>query len=303
LCGGAYLLVVSQASRQMSKTFRRKMIFGAQHARFRLVKSLRSSEFMHDPHLPAEALTSFANQFLQKLGCSPSVAQKVAEHLVDADLCGVYSHGVFRLTQYAEQARYGRFDPSGEPDLTSADGGGSLVVGNRGLAFLQCVSRRLSLLKKPNPTAPPLWVLQMFITQGGSAHLPTMPRMRDVWQSYWVAEGGKTGSRLRPTAAPRVCCQSILMRLESRVAPMDQLSWILQPLPVLGERSMRLNQLARVSALTQVDTQQTTLMAISTAEPCSRWQSQRLWHGPFGGASGRAVFGELWTIELDLCLH
>ncbi|MCP5081396.1 MAG: Ldh family oxidoreductase [Alphaproteobacteria bacterium] len=91
--------------------------------------------FESDHRFPADALTRFASRFLSGIGCAPAIATEVAEHLVDADLCGVYSHGIFRLTQYADDAKAGRFKPSGEPYLTSAEGGAPLVLGKEGFGI------------------------------------------------------------------------------------------------------------------------------------------------------------------------
>ncbi len=91
--------------------------------------------FETDHRFPADALTQFASRFLSGIGCSPAIAAEVAEHLVDADLCGVYSHGLFRLTQYANDAEAGRFKPSGAPHLTSAEGGAPLVLGQGGFGI------------------------------------------------------------------------------------------------------------------------------------------------------------------------
>lgn len=88
-----------------------------------------------DPLIPARALTRFGRGVMQALGCQPAIAQEIAEHLVDADLCGVYSHGVFRLDWYAERAQAGRFVPGAEPRLRRAEGGAELVDGGNGLGM------------------------------------------------------------------------------------------------------------------------------------------------------------------------
>ncbi len=85
--------------------------------------------------IPAEPLTRFATHFLLALGCTPAAAAEIAGHLVDADLCGVATHGVYRLTQYAEHAREGRIVPAGEPVLRQAEGGAPLVDGGNGLGI------------------------------------------------------------------------------------------------------------------------------------------------------------------------
>ncbi|MHC8510390.1 MAG: Ldh family oxidoreductase [Rhodospirillales bacterium] len=72
----------------------------------------------------AGALTDFAASVLRAMGCTDETARDVAEHLAESDLCGAPSHGIFRLTQYAEMAREGLFDPAGTPVETRAEGGG-----------------------------------------------------------------------------------------------------------------------------------------------------------------------------------
>ena len=88
-----------------------------------------------DPHVSAAALTTFGTRFLTAMGCAPTVAVEVAEHLVEADLAGVYSHGIFRLSQYADNARTGIFAPEGEAVLSEAEGGGPLVNGGNGFGI------------------------------------------------------------------------------------------------------------------------------------------------------------------------
>jgi len=88
-----------------------------------------------DPRLPADALTRFGTQVLSRIGCTDAIAAEIAAHLVEADLCGVYSHGVFRLVQYADDASNGVFVPGAEPVLTTAAGGGALVDGCNGLGM------------------------------------------------------------------------------------------------------------------------------------------------------------------------
>jgi uncharacterized oxidoreductase len=75
----------------------------------------------------AERLTEFARACLSATGCTETIAGEMAAHLVDADLCGVHSHGTVRLPQYAEQATAGEFDASVSPVPTNAEGGAPAV--------------------------------------------------------------------------------------------------------------------------------------------------------------------------------
>jgi hydroxycarboxylate dehydrogenase B len=88
-----------------------------------------------DPRVDARSLGTFGSAVMRALGASPSLATEIAEHLVDADLCGVYSHGVFRLDWYAQRHAEGRFDASAEPRLGHADGGAELVDGGNNLGM------------------------------------------------------------------------------------------------------------------------------------------------------------------------
>ena len=83
---------------------------------------------------PAQLLNT-ARDVLSALGCDPETAEEMAQHLVEANLLGVDSHGVVRLEQYAEQVDCGLVVPSGRPCLTRAPGGGCLVDGGGGFGI------------------------------------------------------------------------------------------------------------------------------------------------------------------------
>lgn len=89
----------------------------------------------HDPRIPAETLLRFGTGVMAAMGCQPAIATEIAEHLVDADLCGMYSHGIFRLDWYAKRAADRKFNPAAEPRLDSAEGGGTVIDGGNGLGI------------------------------------------------------------------------------------------------------------------------------------------------------------------------
>ena len=92
---------------------------------------------MHDsdPRIAADVLQRFGTGVMQALGCAPAIAAEISAHLVDADLCGVYSHGIFRLAWYAERAAAGKFDATALPVLGVAEGGAALVDGGNNLGM------------------------------------------------------------------------------------------------------------------------------------------------------------------------
>lgn len=68
----------------------------------------------------------------RKLGCSAQHAREIAEHLADANLCGVESHGLMRTLQYAEQFESGYMRPDVEPEIRTNARGAVIVDGNGG---------------------------------------------------------------------------------------------------------------------------------------------------------------------------
>jgi LDH2 family malate/lactate/ureidoglycolate dehydrogenase len=89
----------------------------------------------------AEAVAVVAEIFL-RVGCSEGVARQVAEHLADASLCGVESHGLMRALQYVEQFQSGYMNPAAEACIvttargaTEVDGGGGIGIPAMGLAY------------------------------------------------------------------------------------------------------------------------------------------------------------------------
>ncbi|MGB0507437.1 MAG: Ldh family oxidoreductase [Pikeienuella sp.] len=88
--------------------------------------------------LDAGRLIEFSTSYLRAIGCTQDVAEEMAAHLVDADLCGVHSHGTVRLPQYAEQIKAGDFAPSATPTLTKADGGADLADAGGGFGVPAC---------------------------------------------------------------------------------------------------------------------------------------------------------------------
>lgn len=59
---------------------------------------------------------------LTDLGCDGRVADAIAEHLAEASLCGVESHGVMRILQYAQQFKSGYMSAGGRARVAKRDG-------------------------------------------------------------------------------------------------------------------------------------------------------------------------------------
>ena len=79
-----------------------------------------------DPRFDADALAPFADAMIAAMGAPADVAAEVAGHLLEAELRGMYSHGVMRLSQYADWAAAGHFDPGGR--AKRRDGVGPVII-------------------------------------------------------------------------------------------------------------------------------------------------------------------------------
>ena len=90
----------------------------------------------HPPLVPAQALTAFTVRVLEKLGLPKPDAQIVAGLMVQADLLGYDTHGVFRLAQYSNRLRDGGTNPTARPRILRQTAATALIDGDNGMGHL-----------------------------------------------------------------------------------------------------------------------------------------------------------------------
>lgn len=83
--------------------------------------------------IDAGRLRGFARDALGAMGATPDVAGEVARHLVEANLSGHDSHGVLRLTQYADLVARGEMAPAAQPRVLRQSASLALFDACRGL--------------------------------------------------------------------------------------------------------------------------------------------------------------------------
>ncbi|TBX28530.1 Ldh family oxidoreductase [Nioella sediminis] len=66
---------------------------------------------------------------------APDVAREVADHLVEADQCGVESHGIVRTLQYTREMLDGTLDAKARPEVLRQDGGRLTVQAHGGIGI------------------------------------------------------------------------------------------------------------------------------------------------------------------------
>lgn len=77
-------------------------------------------------------LRRLAVAVLQKLGTSDSDSARVADHMVDANLCGVDTHGIHLLSRYVQFVKDGWIVPDATPEIAEQTATSALVRGNWG---------------------------------------------------------------------------------------------------------------------------------------------------------------------------
>jgi hypothetical protein len=79
----------------------------------------------------ADVLRAGIAEVFVACGVSREVADIVAEHLVDAELCGVVSHGVIRVPQYVRALEEGQIKAGAQLRLTGESGSTARFDGAR----------------------------------------------------------------------------------------------------------------------------------------------------------------------------
>lgn len=98
--------------------------------------------------LSEEQARALAGGLLQAAGMTASIASVVANHVTDASLKGVDSHGLERIPQYLERIRSGEVQATAEPEVAWVHDAIMQVRGNGGLGIpaMQLAAERLGPL-------------------------------------------------------------------------------------------------------------------------------------------------------------
>ncbi|MDO6587482.1 Ldh family oxidoreductase [Salipiger sp. 1_MG-2023] len=86
--------------------------------------------------IPADRLVAFVARVLGAVGVPPEEAAEVARTMVEADLLGYDTHGVFRLKQYVDRLRAGGTLAASRPVILQETAATALVDGQNGMGHL-----------------------------------------------------------------------------------------------------------------------------------------------------------------------
>ena len=82
--------------------------------------------------ITAHQASEIITDIFRRLGCSEEQSDLITHHLIDSDLCGVESHGVMRVTQYAERILDGTMRVGVRPEIRKTPSGATVIDGHMG---------------------------------------------------------------------------------------------------------------------------------------------------------------------------
>jgi uncharacterized oxidoreductase len=82
--------------------------------------------------VPEFEVSRIVVDIFNRLGCQNVISQAISDHLIDANLCGMESHGVMRVMQYAERIRNGTMRINVQPETRTTEHGMTIVDGGMG---------------------------------------------------------------------------------------------------------------------------------------------------------------------------
>ncbi|UII29241.1 Ldh family oxidoreductase [Fulvivirga maritima] len=94
---------------------------------------------MEDNIYSESKLREFTQAVFLKMGCSPEDAEKATDVLLKADLRGIDSHGVARLTGYVRLWEAGRINPTPEVTIVHETPSTAVIDGDKGLGLIVAI--------------------------------------------------------------------------------------------------------------------------------------------------------------------
>ncbi|MFW5834008.1 MAG: Ldh family oxidoreductase, partial [Pseudomonadota bacterium] len=107
--------------------------------------------------VPAAALEGFVRSVLERVGVPAADAEVVAASMVEADLLGYETHGVFRLKQYTNRLAGGGTNPTARSTVVQETAATALIDGDAGLGRL-AMHRAMRLAMEKAESAGIGWV-------------------------------------------------------------------------------------------------------------------------------------------------
>ncbi|MDR2952817.1 MAG: Ldh family oxidoreductase [Treponema sp.] len=82
----------------------------------------------------------FCEELFLTYGFSPEESRIISDVLIRADLCGIESHGVHRLTRYHDEIKSGRVNPKAKTEIAHQTSVSAVIEANKAMGQLAAVS-------------------------------------------------------------------------------------------------------------------------------------------------------------------
>ncbi len=128
--------------------------------------------------IQAEDLTRFVVSAFTSLGVPEADARSAASLMVEADMLGYETHGVFRLRQYVNRLRDGGIEPKAQVKVVRETAATALVDGGNGLGHLAMKTATALAMAKAKDSGIG-WVGVRNGNHAGPAALYVMPQTRE----------------------------------------------------------------------------------------------------------------------------
>ena len=185
-----------------------------------------------DAPVSAAALRGFVSRALAAQGVPEQDADTVAGLMVEADIFGYGTHGVFRLRQYLARLKGGGCNPKAQVKIAHETLATGLIDGDNGLGHLAMTAARDLAIEKAR-TAGIGWV---GVRRGNHAG-PLALYLRPQAEAGLIGMAAAVGSLAFPTAVAFLVYAIIIVPLKRCARPFVPSWWICLPQPAQAASS------------------------------------------------------------------
>jgi uncharacterized oxidoreductase len=184
------------------------------------------------PAVSAAALKDLVARIFRACRVPEQAAQVVAQHLVDADLCGVSSHGVIRVPQYVPAVEEGRVVPDARLTVVRETAAAAVLDGGHGFGQVMARAamevaidraRRVSIGAATLVNCGHTGRLGSYTEQAAREGMAGLIMANTGGNGQWVAPFGGTAGRLATNpisiAVPSKPDEPLLLDFATSVAP------------------------------------------------------------------------------------
>ena len=128
----------------------------------------------------AQELLALVQAIFESCGMGPDDAHLLADSLVDADLCGVHSHGVLRAPEYVKKLTVDGVNPQGRPAVVKDEGACLVVDGGNSMGQIGAAFAMQQVMHRAQTTGIAAAAIRGSNHCGAMAYFARMALSRDM---------------------------------------------------------------------------------------------------------------------------